>query len=229
MSRLPLSPGTRTGTFPPGLPRAGPAVFSPPRRLNLLWRTHAAAFIVFRSCCSQERASAVAQAQRLTTTMPRRSSGCDRRDARIPRRGALTPPRPNLSPIDEALDTAVGTDSTQPAAAATVAKAGRLEAADQCIKERHFDATRGLGHDMPDHMPPGRPPDAARGGCRAQEEARTGGCRAQEDAARNTTRTGRCCAQEDAAHRRMPRAGGSAHRRIPRTGGRRAPTPCPTW
>ena len=115
--------------------------------------------------------------------MPRRSSGCDRRDARIPRRGAPTPPRPNLSPIDEALDTAVGTDSTQPAAAATVAKAGRLEAADQCIKERHFDATRGLGHDMTDHMPPGRPPDAARGGCRAQEEAHTGGYRAQEDAA----------------------------------------------
>jgi hypothetical protein len=147
--------------------------------------------------------------------MPRRSSGCDRRDARIPRRGAPTPPRPNLSPIDEALDTAVGTDSTQPAAAATVAKAGRLEAADQCIKERHFDATRGLGHDMPDHMPPGRPPDAARGGCRAQEEARTGGCRAQEDAARNTTRGG-CCA------RRMPRTGGSAYRRMPRTGGCRA-------
>ena len=98
------------------------------------------------------------QAQRLTTTMPRRS-GRDGGDARIPRCGAPTPPRPNLSPIDEALDTAVETDSTQPAAAATVAKAGSLEAADQCIKERHFDATRGLGHDMPDHMPPGRPPD----------------------------------------------------------------------
>ena len=97
----------------------------------------------------------------------------------------------------------MGTDSTQPAAAATAAKAGSLEAADQCIKERHFDATRGLGHDMPDHMPPGRPPDAARGGCRAQEEARTGGCRAQEDAARRRKRT-----LEDTAHRRTPRTGG---------------------
>ena len=53
----------RTGTFWTGLPRAGPAAFSPPRRLYLLRRNAPQPTYVFQSsCCAWRRTCAGAAA-----------------------------------------------------------------------------------------------------------------------------------------------------------------------